>query len=124
MSDTPNYCKECREIFEDYELEYYSYPTHCPDCKDPLVNFDSENIDILERIDNPIYKDEWETAASDEITRLRADNAKLREALEIIRDEARTGVAPEAFGMTPRQWDQHKLNYCARHADKALEETK
>ena len=59
-----------------------------------------------------------------EITRLRADNAKLREALENIRDEARTGVAPEAFGMTPRQWDQHKLNYCARHADKALEETK
>ena len=92
MSDTPNYCKECREIFEDYELEYYSYPTHCPDCKDPLVNFDSENIDILERIDNPIYKDEWETAASDEITRLRADNAKLREALINAQKEIRSAT--------------------------------
>jgi len=65
-----------------------------------------------------------DNARLEEIERLRADNAKLREALENIRDEARTGVAPEAFGMTPRQWDQHKLNYCARHADKALEETK
>ena len=85
MSDTLNYCEECHIIFEDWVLQYHEYPTQCPSCRrDDLISFNSADIDILDRIDNPIEGDEWETAASGEITRLRADNAKLREALEEV----------------------------------------
>lgn len=45
-----------------------------------------------------------------------------RIAMEEIRDLARTGMAPDAWGMTPDQWNQHKVNKIACLAAKALEE--
>ena len=96
MSDTLNYCEECHIIFEDWVLQYHEYPTQCPSCRrDDLISFNSADIDILDRIDNPIEGDEWETAASGEITRLRADNAKLRAylgALVVMLDEVNTHI--------------------------------
>ena len=59
---------------------------------------------------------------ADELTRLRSDNAKLREALEYVRDLARTGCAPEAFNATPFEWLKYKNDAVARRANKTLEE--
>ncbi len=42
------------------------------------------------------------------------------EALEYIRDLARTGLAPAAMNLTPEQWVQHKLNRIAAIADAVL----
>ena len=63
-----------------------------------------------------------EDDSDEEIERLRSDNAKLREALEYVRDLARTGCAPEAFNATPFEWLKYKNDAVARRANKALEE--
>lgn len=52
--------------------------------------------------------------------RFREDIDTLRIALEEIRDLARTGCAPDAFNMTPEQWNQHKIDKIAYLASKAI----
>lgn len=44
----------------------------------------------------------------------------MYEALESIRDLARTGVAPDSFMLDKSGWDQHKLSKIARSANDAL----
>ena len=56
-----------------------------------------------------------------EVIQLEAINADLLEALVGIRDLARTGTAPMAFNMTPRDWDTHKINKIAGEAHQAIE---
>ena len=51
---------------------------------------------------------------------LEAENAKMRSALEGIRDLARTGTAPMAYNMTPEEWNKHKLNEIAAEAQVAI----
>ena len=50
--------------------------------------------------------------------------AQLEEALEGIRDLARTSFAPMAFNMTPRQWDEHRIIKIASEAHLAITKAK
>ena len=45
---------------------------------------------------------------------------ELEKELEEIRDLARTGLAPLAYGMTSLEWDRHRINKVAGMADEAL----
>ena len=45
---------------------------------------------------------------------------ELEKELEEIRDLARTGLAPLAFGMTSLEWDRHRINKVAGMANEAL----
>ena len=79
----PSFCIQCRHLFLGYELEYYDYPEDCPDCDDTLIWFDKTDIDILERINDPIENDEWEDDAITEIECLREDKKMLRAVLKL-----------------------------------------
>lgn len=47
--------------------------------------------------------------------------AELEEAILDARDLLRTGVAPDAFNMTPDEWNTHKINKAAGELTRALE---
>lgn len=51
----------------------------------------------------------WNGALNVYITRLRSLVTELKEGITNTRDLARTGVAPDAFGMTQEDWMRHKL---------------
>jgi len=65
------------------------------------------------------YKQTIEIAA--DLLATRTALAELQQAIENIRDIARTGVAPDAFSMTQEEWNAHKINKIAREATIALE---
>ena len=54
------------------------------------------------------------------ICKLYEQNCVLLEALTGIRDLARTGTAPEAYGMDTTQWNFHKINQIAGMANKTI----
>jgi len=54
---------------------------------------------------------------------LEKENAKLKKALENIRDLARTGIAPDSFMLDKSGWDQHRIGTIAREANEALATT-
>lgn len=56
-----------------------------------------------------------------EIDELADKRAETIAALIDIRDLLRAGVAPDAFGMTPEQWAQHKCNRAAGEITRLIE---
>jgi len=57
-----------------------------------------------------------------DIDELQKEVKRLRETLEEIRDLARTGVAPDLFNFTDREWKTHQVNKIAWMANEALKE--
>ena len=93
-------------------------------CQDQIGDDDVEYVHATKYAELEAENEQLKIIINDilaeRVKELEAENERLRDALEGIRDLARTGTAPMAYNMTPEEWNKHKLNEIAAEAQAAI----